>query len=62
MATPVATIEPDYHHLYAEDRAYGKDGGTATDPTMTEDTGADNGVESPGETKPITAPDDGGGA
>jgi hypothetical protein len=53
MATPVATIEPDYHHLYAEDRAYAKDGGTATAPTMTEDTGAENGVESLGKTKPI---------
>lgn len=60
MPTPVATIEPDYHHLYAEDRAYAKDGGTATAPTMTEDTGADNGVESLGATKPITAPDNGG--
>jgi len=60
MATPVATIEPDYHHLYAEDRAYAKDGGTATDPSISTDTGAENGITSLGETKPVTAPDNGG--
>lgn len=56
MPTPVATIEPDYHHLYAEDRAYAKDGGTANAPLMTTDTGAENGVESLGKTKPIEVP------
>lgn len=54
MAVPVPTIEPDYHHLYAEDRAYAKDGGTADAPTVSTDTGKDNGVKSLGETKPIT--------
>lgn len=55
MAEPIPTIEPDYHHLYAEDRAYAKDGGTADAPLMTVDTGAENGVESLGKTKPIVA-------
>lgn len=53
MAVPIATIEPDYNHLYAEDRAYAKDGGTANAPLVFTDTGAANGVESLGETKPI---------
>lgn len=60
MAEPIPTIEPDYHHLYAEDRAYAKDGGTADAPLMTVDTGAENGVESLGKTKPISALDNGG--
>lgn len=53
MPVPIATIEPDYHHLYAEDRAYAKDGGTANAPLVSTDTGKENGVESLGETKPI---------
>ena len=56
MAVPIPTIEPDYNHLYAEDRAYAKDGGTANAPLMTTDTGKDNGVVSLGKTKPIVVP------
>lgn len=60
MPVPIPTIAPDYHHLYAEDRAYAKDGGTANAPLVFTDTGKENGVVSEGKTKPITAPDNGG--
>lgn len=56
MPAPIPTIEPDYHHLYAEDRAYAKDGGTANAPTVSTDTGKANGVVSEGKTKPIVVP------